>query len=144
VTDIIRQLETLKPNVLFVHLSDPDRAGHSSGWMSTAYGRAVRQTDDALSQLLSAADRSYGTGNYSVIVTADHGGHDYGHGTESPLDVTIPWIAWGRGVNAGPLGDMAIDTFDTAPTVLWLLGVQQPEAWDGDPIVQAFLPMLAE
>jgi arylsulfatase A-like enzyme len=144
VTDIIHQLETLKPNVLFVHLSDPDRAGHSSGWMSSAYGRAVTQTDAALGDLLQAADRSYGEGNYSVIVTADHGGHDYGHGSENPLDVTIPWIAWGRGVNAGHLQDVTIDTIDTAPTVLWLLGVARPDEWDGSPILEAFHPLLAE
>ena len=62
VDDIVRHLETAHPNVLFVHLTDPDRAGHSSGWMSEAYGRAVRETDDALRVLMSAADRAYGAG----------------------------------------------------------------------------------
>jgi arylsulfatase A-like enzyme len=133
-------LRTEKPNLLFVHLSDPDSAGHSSGWMSAAYGRAVQETDTALSQLLATADETYGAGNYSVVVTADHGGHGRGHGTEDPLDVTIPWIAWGRGVNAGVMTGVTINTFDTAPTVLWLLGVEKPEAWDGVPVVRAFRP----
>jgi arylsulfatase A-like enzyme len=71
------------------------------------------------------------------VVTADHGGHAYGHGTSDPQDVTIPWIAWGRGVNAGLL-DEKIDTFDTAPTVLWLLGVEEPDEWHGSPVEEAF------
>lgn len=142
VSDIVTHLDGAKPNVLFVHLSDPDRAGHSSGWMSEAYGRAVRATDQALSDLVSAADDAYGAGNYSVIVTADHGGHEYSHGTDDERDVTIPWIAWGRGVNAGEI-DEDIETTDTAATVLWLLGVKPPEAWNGSPITDAFVPRLA-
>jgi arylsulfatase A-like enzyme len=141
VHDVRAHLQTERPNVLFVHLSDPDRAGHSSGWMSDAYGRAVQATDTALGQLLAAAEEAYGAGNYSVLVTADHGGHGYGHGTSDPHDVMIPWIAWGRGVNAGALKDVSIDTFDTAPTVLWLLGVEEPEGWDGVPVVEAFRPL---
>ena len=137
VGDVQTYLAEFKPNVLFVHLSDPDSAGHSSGWMSAAYGRAVRQADSALADLLSSAEEAYGKGNYSVIVTADHGGHDYGHGTSDPQDVTIPWIAWGRGVNSGTI-DEDIDTFDTAPTVLWLLGIEEPDEWDGSPVTDAF------
>jgi arylsulfatase A-like enzyme len=137
VDDVRAHLAEYKPNVLFVHLSDPDSAGHSAGWMSAAYGKAVRQTDTALAQLLSTADEAYGKGNYSVIVTADHGGHSYGHGTDDPQDVMIPWIAWGRGVGSGLL-DEEIETIDTAPTVLWLLGVEHPDEWDGSPVKDAF------
>lgn len=137
VADVRSYLEDQRPNVLFVHLSDPDVAGHSSGWMSQAYGQAVQTADAALGQLLTVADSAYGKGNYSLVVTADHGGHAYGHGTSDPQDVTIPWIAWGRGVNAGLL-DEEIDTFDTAPTVLWLLGVEEPDEWDGSPVEEAF------
>jgi predicted AlkP superfamily pyrophosphatase or phosphodiesterase len=140
VADVRSYLENQKPNVLFVHLPDPDAAGHSSGWMSPAYGQAVQAADTALGQLLSAADSSYGKGNYSLLVTADHGGHAYGHGTSDPQDVMIPWIAWGRGVNTGLLEGETIHTFDTAATVLWLLGVEEPDQWDGSPIEKAFQP----
>ena len=142
VDDVVTHLGSAQPNVLFVHLTDPDRAGHSSGWMSEAYGRAVRATDDALGALMSAADDAYGEGNYSMIVTADHGGHDYGHGSDDERDVRIPWIAWGRGIHTGQLAS-EIDTIDTAATVLWMLGVDRPSGWDGTPVVDAFTPLLA-
>lgn len=141
--DVRSYLAQHRPNLLFVHLSDPDRAGHSSGWMSEAYGRAVREADEAVGQLMLAADAAYGLGNYSLLVTADHGGHGYDHGSGDPRDVTIPWIAWGRGVNAGLLKDVSIETFDTAPTVLWLLGVKEPDSWNGDAVTEAFLPFTA-
>jgi predicted AlkP superfamily pyrophosphatase or phosphodiesterase len=141
--DVRAYLSTHVPNLLFVHLSEPDHAGHRSGWMSDAYGRAVREADEAVGALVRAADAAYGRGNYSLLVTADHGGHDYSHGSDDPRDVTIPWIAWGRGVTVGPLHDVSIQTFDTAPTVLWLLGVDEPEGWDGDPVTEAFQPLPA-
>src|SRR5687768_15798215 len=142
VNDVLAHLKTAKPNLLFVHLSDPDSAGHSSGWMSAAYGRAVQATDTALDKLLDAADEAYGEDNYSVVVTADHGGHGNGHGTNDRFGVTIPWIAWGLGVDDdGEMEDVEINTYDTAPTVLWLLGIEKPEAWDGVPVVRAFRPL---
>ena len=107
--------------------------------MSAAYGQAVLAADAALGNLITAADAAYGKGNYSLLVTADHGGHAYGHGTSDPQDVTIPWIAWGRGVNRGELKEK-IDPFDTAPTVLWLLGVAEPDEWDGSAVEDAFNP----
>lgn len=138
VRDVAHRLETLRPNVLFVHLSDPDRAGHASGWMSPQYRRAVEKTDAALSRLLAAAEQVLGSGNYTLIVTADHGGHDFNHGSDDLRDVTIPWIAWGRGVTPGQLQDGSVHTTDTASTVLWLLGLTEPADWAGSPIMSAF------
>ncbi|HVL70218.1 MAG TPA: alkaline phosphatase family protein [Vicinamibacterales bacterium] len=137
VSDVEKHLLTARPNLMFVHLSEPDRAGHSSGWMSLPYRRAVVAADAAVGRLIAAAERAYGAGNYTVIITADHGGHGYDHGSDDPRDVTIPWIAWGRGVAGGEIG-AAVRTMDTASTVLWLLGVDQPADWRGQPVLTAF------
>jgi arylsulfatase A-like enzyme len=137
VADVERYLGEARPNLLFVHLSDPDTAGHQSGWMSADYRRAVTVADASIARILSAADTAYGTGSYSVIVSADHGGHDKGHGTDDPRDVTIPWIAWGRGVRTARLST-SILTMDTASTALWMLGLPEPTDWQGAPVLEAF------
>ena len=139
-TDVEKHLAGARPNLVFVHLGDVDRAGHSSGWMSDAYGRAVRRVDTAVGRLMVAADRAFGASGYTLLVTADHGGHDYDHGSADPRDVTIPWIAWGRGVQTGQLAGTPIRTMDTAATVLWLLGVDEPGDWMGTPVLSAFAP----
>jgi arylsulfatase A-like enzyme len=140
VRDVERYLENARPNLLFVHLSDPDTAGHQSGWMTVPYRVAVGAADAAIDHLLTAADAAFGSGNYTVIVSADHGGHEQRHGTAAPSDVTIPWIVWGRGVRPGALASVSIKTMDTASTALWLLGLEEPTDWTGRPIVEAFLP----
>jgi arylsulfatase A-like enzyme len=106
--------------------------------MSQPYGRAVRAADTAVARLVALADKAYGAGAYSLIVTADHGGHAHDHGSADPRDVTIPWIAWGRGVRPGVLTDATVKTMDTASTVLWLLGLEEPSDWMGTAVVQAF------
>jgi bisphosphoglycerate-independent phosphoglycerate mutase (AlkP superfamily) len=138
VNDVERYLATSKPNLLFVHLPDPDSAGHSSGWMSGDYGRAVRKADEAVARLIGAADRAFGEGQYTLIVTADHGGHGLDHGSNDPRDVTIPWIAWGRGVTPGQLAPNTVQTMDTAATALYVLGIRNPPAWAGSPVRPAF------
>ncbi len=129
-----------RPNLLFIHLTDPDTSGHRSGWMSPQYGRAVLAADTAVDRLVRLADRAYGASRYTVIVTADHGGHGTNHGSGDPLDVTIPWIAWGQGVHPGPLAS-TVSTMDTASTVLWLLGLSAPSDWAGVAVQQAFGPL---
>jgi arylsulfatase A-like enzyme len=135
VHDVTRYLRGgARPNLLFVHLGEPDYAGHAVGWMSWLYGRGVRTADEALGQLIDAADDAYGRGHYTLIVTADHGGHGREHGSPNPRDVTIPWIVWGQGVRPGGTLPPGIRTMDTAATALWLLGVPRPADWVGRPV----------
>jgi predicted AlkP superfamily pyrophosphatase or phosphodiesterase len=137
-TDISNYLENAHPNLLFVHLTDPDAAGHRAGWMTDDYGLAVLAADRAVDRLIGLANRAYGPGNFSVIVTADHGGHGTNHGSADPRDVTIPWIAWGMGVKPGALPESTVRTMDTAATVLWLLAVTGPADWSGQPVLGAY------
>ena len=141
ISDVAKYLEGARPNVLFVHLTDPDAAGHRDGWMTPAYGHAVLAADTALDRLMQVSERAYGSGNYSVIVTADHGGHGTNHGSDDPRDVTIPWIAWGKGVRPGALDSTTIRTMDTASTVLWVLGLREPSEWAGTAVTTAYQPI---
>lgn len=131
-------LDRERPNLLFVHFGEPDYAGHTIGWGTFVYRWAVRRADGAVARVIRQADRTFGEGNYTVIVTADHGGHGRTHGTEALQDVTIPWIAWGKGIEAGTVLPRGIRTFDTAATALGLLGLDLPVAHAGRPVRAAF------
>ena len=135
---VARYLADARPNLVFVHLSDPDSAGHATGWMTPAYAAAVRAADQALGEIVAAADRAFGAGNYVLILTADHGGHGRTHGSQDATDMTIPWIAWGAGVRGGTTLPRGIRTMDTAATALWLLGVRAPSQMVGRPVGSAF------
>lgn len=136
VEDVERYLKYRGPDLLFVHISDPDIAGHTVGWMSAPYRAAVRRADAAVGRIRRAARARYGD-QFVLIVTADHGGHGRTHGTDDAMDKTIPWIAWGAGIAPGRIAGR-VDTYDTAATVLWLLGISRPAFWDGRPVTGAF------
>ena len=138
VEEVEEYLKTGKPNLMFVHIGEPDYAGHFWSWMSYMYGRAVRKADAAVASVLEQSDRAFGKGNYTVIVTADHGGHGWDHGSSDPRDVTIPWITWGKGVRGGTQLAGDVRTMDTAASALWLLGVPTTTASDGSPVAHAF------
>jgi predicted AlkP superfamily pyrophosphatase or phosphodiesterase len=138
IDDVADRIGEAKWNLLFVHLPDPDVAGHANGWMSPEYGKAVIKADAAVARLMQLAGATFGEGNYTIIVTADHGGHDFDHGSDDPRDTAIPWISWGRGVQKGELPAHSVKTMDTAATALYLLGVTQPTAWAGMPVRNAF------
>jgi predicted AlkP superfamily pyrophosphatase or phosphodiesterase len=134
--DIDRYLASELPHFMFIHLAEVDRAGHDSGWMSEKYGNAVRVVDAAIARLLTTAETRFGSGAFTLIVTSDHGGHNRDHGSDDPRDVTIPWIAWGKGVQPGEILQ-PVKTVDTASTVLWMFRVPETD-WAGEPITAAF------
>jgi predicted AlkP superfamily pyrophosphatase or phosphodiesterase len=139
VADAVRYMQFRRPNLMFVHIAEPDVAGHTFGWMGSAYRAAVRRADAAVNQIVRGADATYGRGNYSIIVTADHGGNGHHHGSDHAEDMQIPWIAWGAGVLSGEL-PAGIRTMDTAATALWLLGIAEPGVWSGTAVAAAFTP----
>lgn len=133
-----RYLRRERPDLLFVHLADPDFMGHAVGWNTVGYRWAVRRADAAVGRLRAALRRTYGD-DVVMIVTADHGGEGRDHGENRPGDETIPWIAAGPGVTPGEI-DAPIRTYDTAATALAVLGIPVPDGWSGRPVAAAFDP----
>lgn len=138
---VIDYIKEKRPRLVFLHYRDPDSAGHKYGWMSDEQMTAVRACDEALGTLLAAidADPEF-KGKTTILVTADHGGHDKTHGSLDPIDMTIPWIAWGAAVAPGKTIETPVHTYDSAATVLYLLGLDIPAGWDGKPVLAALYP----
>lgn len=124
-----------KPNLMFVHFSDPDEFGHAKGWMSGAYLQGAANSDKCLGTLLGALERSGLASRTLVIVTADHGGHAKVHsGSHLEVDREIPWIVRGPGIRPGSRVAQPIVTVDTAATVLTALKLPLPPHIAGVPI----------
>ena len=127
-----------KPNLCFIHFTDPDNVGHTFGWGSPQQIKAFAKVDTALGIILKAIQRAQIEEDSVIIITADHGGHGRGHGLGTPEDMTIPWIAWGKGVKWRSEINVPVNTCDTAATALWLLDLQPLTPLDGVPVFSAF------
>ncbi len=73
-----------------------------------------------------------------VLITADHGGINKGHGGETMAELEIPWIIHGPGVAPGREITMPVNTFDSAATVAYIFGLTPPECWIARPVTAAF------
>jgi predicted AlkP superfamily pyrophosphatase or phosphodiesterase len=134
---VIELLETDVPRVIFAHFPNPDYFGHSIGWMSDTYISELHSTDFQVGRIIDELANLNLLDTTLVIITADHGGHDTGHGTTLPEDMTIPWIAYGAGIEPGTELS-GITNADTAATVLWALGLPLPESDASRPVTEAF------
>jgi len=118
------------PDLIFLHLRDPDSTGHRFGWLSDEYMQAAADMDALVGEIAAAIDADASRPTF-VIVTADHGGSGMGHGRNNAEDRSIPWIVHGPGVIAGGKIQDIVSIVDTAPTALWLLGVDVPDGLSG-------------
>ena len=140
VDEAARYFVEKKPQIEFIHFSDPDDLGHSAGWMSNPQLESVRTVDKCMGTLLDAVAKAGMDGETLFIISADHGGHGHNHDGKIKEDRLIPWIAWGPGVRAGHRIKSEISTTDTAVTALWALGYPIPEGAVGKPVLEAFEP----
>jgi predicted AlkP superfamily pyrophosphatase or phosphodiesterase len=127
-----------KPALTMIHFPDTDTAGHKYGWHSPEQIAAFADVDAALAVVRKAIETAGVADKTVLIISADHGGHDKTHGSDSPEDMNIPWIAWGNGVKAGAEIKAPVKTYDTAATALWLLGRPVPASFVGKPVTAAF------
>jgi arylsulfatase A-like enzyme len=134
----IEFIEDGLPDVLFIHFPDTDRVGHAHGWMSPNQLQAIASVDSLIGEILAALEAGGHLDSTLLIITSDHGGHYFGHGDDSPVDRTIPWLAVGPGVPQGITLTQPVNIYDTAATVLYALELPIPEMWDGQPILGIF------
>ena len=135
VTDAaIRHIAEERPDFAFVYLGTVDTAGHYYGWMSEGYLAQAARADGNLGRLLAALPATA-----HVLVHADHGGHERNHGTDTPEDMTIPWMLAGPHIKAGYTVAGPVSLLDSAPTLAELLGIPAHREWEGRCVREAFL-----
>lgn len=118
----------------FLHLGSGDEVGHISGWMSDEQLQHVEILDGFVGKVLKAM-----SDDDTLIVHSDHGGHDRMHGTDSPEDMTIPWMTYGKGIRANHEIQAEVSLLNTAPTITRMLNIDAVPAWDGTILEEIFL-----
>ena len=127
-----------KPDFLFIHFDDVDHVGHSLGHKTPAFYKAVSHVDQLIGQIVQATKDAGTFEETAFIISADHGGIGFGHGGETIDEIEIPFILYGKGFKKGYLIKNKVYTYDNAATAAKLLGIEQPYAWIGKPVISAF------
>ncbi len=133
VVEALRYIEREKPDFAFVYLGSVDEFGHLYGWMTEGYLEHLNHVDGAVGTLLDGLPH-----DAHVLIQSDHGGHDRSHGTDSPKDMTIPWMVAGPQIRAGHEIQSPVSLLDTAPMLAKIMGVAAYEDWEGRTIDEVF------
>ncbi len=119
-----------KPDFVFLYLVETDeKGGHDNGWMSEEYLRRISIAIDLVWGIIE----KFGD-EYSVMVMADHGGHDRTHGTELPEDMIIPLFFCGPDFRPGENVENA-SLLDIAPTIAAVMGINGDAEWEGRSLI---------
>lgn len=129
-TRALDYIKLAKPDFVFLYMVETDeKGGHDSGWMSEEYLKIISSAVDNVKRVIEEAG-----GEYTVIITADHGGHDRCHGTDLPEDMTIPMFFYGPEFEKGKeLGEISI--LDIAPTIADIMGISKAPEWEGKSLI---------
>ena len=115
-----------RPAFAIINFANPDMVGHT-GDIDAAV-TAVETVDECLGKVVEAVHASGG----ACLITADHGNADHMLDEDGSVNTAhslnpVPFIVTADGVSLDGEGILA----DVAPTVLELLGIDQPEQMTG-------------
>ncbi len=111
-------------DILFVAFDEVDGAGHKFTYDPAVkdYLNVIEKTDGYIGKILDAlhARPTYKEENWLILITADHGGNNKGHGGQTPEERTIFLIVNGKDSLKGTItpAPMLVDAGATALTFL--------------------------
>lgn len=128
-----------EPMFALLHLDHVDHAGHSAGHMTPEYLKSITKADSLVGTVLAAIEKAGMKDNTLVMIVADHGGINKGHGGESDEEINIPVIYYGKGVKKGYQVQQPVYQYDMAATVAFAFGLEVPYSWTSRPVKAAFV-----
>lgn len=128
-----------KPAFLAVCFDQLDHTGHAEGHDTPAYYATLERLDTYVGRIIEALKQAGIYDDTIIMMTADHGGINKGHGGKTLQEMEIPFIIAGKNIRQGGEFKECMMQFDTAATIAYIFGLQQPQAWIGRPMKQVFL-----
>ncbi|MBQ4259989.1 MAG: alkaline phosphatase family protein [Lachnospiraceae bacterium] len=126
----LARIRKSKPDFVFLYMVDTDeKGGHENGWMTDGYLKRISIAVDNIRRVIEECGDEY-----TVVITADHGGHDRTHGTDLPEDTTIPMFYIGEDFEAGKrfTGGSILDII---PTIAKIMDVLPADEWEGTSVI---------
>ena len=129
-SELIKVLDTQKNDLVILNFANGDMVGHTG--IYEAITKAVTTIDGLVKDVVDSAVAN----GYTVLITADHGNADNAVNADGSPNTAhslnpVPFIVVDNDVKEVKNGILA----DIAPTILKLMGIEQPECMTGTPLV---------
>jgi hypothetical protein len=126
------------PDFTFVYIGHPAEARYENRYNEKKYLQAIEEVDAALGELFSGLKKAELFDRIHFLVASGSGRRGYGHGEGSIEEIEVPWIISGPGIIRNRMIGQPASVFNTAPTIVRLFGLENPEAWIGKAVRGAF------
>lgn len=128
---LVAAVESGKYDAIICNYANPDMVGHTGNLKATI--KAIEALDDCLARVVECVQKVGG----EMLITADHGNAeqmvnpDTGQPHTAHTSNLVPLIYIGRSAELLPNGALS----DVAPTMLYLMGLEQPPEMNGRSLV---------
>ena len=136
--EAINYIKEKKPTLFAIYFGGLDMAGHTYGWYTDKYYAFENTLDQCITQIIDATKEAGIYDDTVFVLTSDHGGIDKGHGGMTLEEMRSPFIVYGKGIKQGFEITDAMMQYDVTATMAYILGLEQPQAWVGRPMLSAF------
>ena len=127
---VIEYINSKNPDFIFLYYGTPDEVGHKFGWESEHYKKSINHSWNFIEKVYNAIPD-----DYTIIITADHGGHLRGHGDNIAKDMTIPLIIHGEGFDSNKELPANTTIMDIAPTITKIFDITADKDWEGKSLI---------
>ena len=134
----IEYIKNKRPTFVNIVFDEPDHVGHADGHDTPAYYKKLNELDGYIGQIMQAIKEAGIWDETIIIVTADHGGIEKGHGGKTMQEMETAFIIAGKNVKKGYEFSESMMQFDCAATIAYIFGLEQPQVWIGRPMKQVF------
>jgi 2,3-bisphosphoglycerate-independent phosphoglycerate mutase len=127
---VIDTIRSTQPDFICLNFANPDMVGHTG--VFSAIVKAVETVDACLGEVLVVLNQYH----YSTIIIADHGNADKAlneDGSPNTAHTTNPVPVWIIDSQVGKVKNGVLA--DVAPTLLAILGLQQPKEMTGKSLI---------
>lgn len=115
-----------RPDIMFIEIDDPDYKGHTWGHENQGYLDCLHHMDEHVGDFVRKLEDAGLMKNTVIVITADHGGFNFGHGGSTMAELEVPVIMYGGPVTKGKVMEHVNMNYDVPATVAGLLGVELP------------------
>ncbi len=127
---LVEVLKTGKEDMIILNFANGDMVGHTG--IYSAICKAISRVDQCVREVVETAIAN----DYVVLLTADHGNADNALNLDGSPNTAhslneVQFIVINAGVDSVKDGKLA----DVAPTILKLMGIPQPQAMTGTPLI---------
>ena len=129
---LVEAINSGRNDLIILNFANGDMIGHTGVY--EAIRKAVTAVDGCVEKVVEAAKAQ----GYVILITADHGNADYAVNDDGTPNTAhslndVPFIVVNAGDQVKEVKDGKLA--DVAPTILKLMGIPQPEAMTGQPLV---------